>query len=517
MEIVTAGQMQELDRKTITDIGIPGIVLMENAGRSTYLLIKKYFPVTGKKIAVVCGKGNNGGDGFVIARYFLNEGFYPEVCLLAKMDQLQGDALINLNVYLKLGGQLTEITTAEQWAGYEKNIIHAGIIIDAMLGTGISSDVRGLYRDVIERINRMAGKIVVSVDIPSGIDASSGRVLAAAIKADLTCTFGLPKMGQILLPGCQYCGDLEIVDIGIPKAVVRDEGLKVYLSGETSLKGLVPKRGNDSHKGVFGHVFMLAGSPGKTGAAALAAQAAMRSGAGLVTVGIPRTLNSILEAKITEAMTAPLPDCGDGFLGSISLDMIREVLKGKTVAAIGPGISVHEETTELLYKLIKDLQIPMVIDADGLNIIAKKIDILKKIKAPAILTPHPGEMARLMNTSIRDIQDNRLERARQFARQYGVVVVLKGAKTIIAEPDGRAYINLTGNPGMASAGMGDVLTGIISALLAQGLCALDAARLGVFVHGRIADLIAEKKYSTGIIATDIIEKTPEVLEVFIAG
>ena len=515
MKTVTAGQMQEIDRKTIMDIGIPGIVLMENAGRGTFLQLKKHFPDIRKKASVICGKGNNGGDGFVIARHLLNDGFDVKVYLLSSLEGLKGDALANSKIYLNLNGLIKEIDSEDQWKNEETALAHSGIIIDAMLGTGLSSEVRGLYRHVINRVNALSHVPVLAVDIPSGIDATDGRILGTAIEADLTCTFGLPKLGHILLPGSSHTGRLEIVDIGIPQAVVKDAGLKISISEEKELKGLIPRRAENTHKGTFGHVFILAGSPGKTGAAVMAARAAMRTGAGLVTVGIPQSLNSILETKLTEEMTQPLPDVSGGFLGPVSLETILEAMKDKTVSAIGPGISVQSETVKLLHELLNRLEIPLVIDADGLNIIAEKPEILKKIKVPVILTPHPGELARLMKTSTTDIQGNRLGAATEFAQQFGVTVVLKGAKTIIASRDGDAYINTTGNPGMAGAGMGDVLTGIISALLAQGLSHIDACRLGVFVHGRIADLIAENRHSTGILATDIIDKIPETLKGFI--
>ncbi len=472
MQIATALQMQELDRKTINDLGIPGIVLMENAGRGTCEQIKRHFPDVKKKIVVLCGSGNNGGDGFVIARYFYNKGFKTSVYLFSAADKVRGDAKINLQAFQQMGGQVLETTDDEQWKRAGNDIKHAGLIVDAMLGTGLSSEVRGLYKLVIEDINALPLIPVVAVDIPSGIDATTGKILGTAVKADLTCTFGLPKRGLVLFPGLFHTGNLEVIDIGIPGQLIESQGLQEYLLDESHFKGVIPLRNPESHKGTFGHLFIIAGSPGKTGAAAMAARAAMRTGAGLVTLGTPETLNSVLEAKLTEVMTEPLPDNGKGFLGISAWDRICKLLDGKAAVAAGPGMSDRTGTAGLVYRLLEESPVPVIVDADGLNAIAKNPDILKKTKSPAILTPHPGEMSRLMGTTTENIQANRVESARKFSKEYGVTVVLKGARTVIAEPAGNIFINPTGNPGMASGGMGDVLTGMVSGLVAQGLSTL---------------------------------------------
>lgn len=516
MRIVTARQMQELDRTTIHDIGIPGIELMENAGRGTFEQIKRWYPdLITKKIVILCGRGNNGGDGFVIARRLFREGAAVRVLLFAGIDKVTGDAKTNLHNYQQLGGVIREVIDEAEWDIVKGDIPHADLIVDALLGTGLSSEVTGLYKSAIDSINCLTATPVIAVDIPSGIDATTGRILGAAVRAHLTCTFGLPKRGLLIYPGAAYTGRLEVIDIGIPESLVRQLVCTEFLLGKSSLKGILPCRAADAHKGTFGHVFVIAGSPGKTGAPAMAAQAAMRTGAGLVTVGVPRTLNPILEIKVTEAMTEPLPDFGEGFLGITAWPRVKDVLKGKSVIALGPGLSDRDETAQFVYRVLEEALIPLVIDADGLNAVAKKKAVLKNIKQPAILTPHPGEMARLTGRSTQDIQQDRMESARAFSMQYGVIVVLKGARTVIAEPGGAVYINPTGNAGMASGGMGDVLTGMIAGLVAQGVAPLQASQLAVFTHGAIGDALAAERSPVGILATDLIDRIPGALKPFI--
>ena len=517
MKIVSARQMQELDRATISGIGIPGAVLMENAGRGMYEKILKIFPgAPGRRVAVLCGRGNNGGDGFVIARCFHAAGGRVTAFLFAETGKVSGDARVTLEALKKIGGQVREIADEAQWRQAAPELQHAGLIIDALLGTGLSAEVQGLYRTVIEDINNLTGAAVAAVDIPSGIDATTGAVLGVAVRAHLTCTFGLPKRGLVLHPGAEYAGRLEVVDIGIPHGLVAAAGINEYLLDEAMLAGALPQRKPDSHKGTYGHGLILAGSSGKTGSAAMAAQAAMRAGAGLVTLGVPASLNPVLEAKITEAMTEPLPEEVGGFLGSLSLPRITELLQGKSVIAVGPGMGDHKETAVLMSWIISAAPAPIIIDADGLNMIARNVEMLGRLKVAAVITPHPGEMARLTGLPASEVQADRIGCARKFAQQYKVIVVLKGSRTVIAAPDGSAYVNPTGNPGMASGGMGDALTGMITGLIAQGLDPLKAAQLGVYVHGLIGDAIAVERGELGILATDIIERIPAALSRFVA-
>lgn len=517
MKLATAEIMQRLDQRTINGIGIPGTVLMENAGRGIFQHLCSYFQdLRGRKVAIIAGKGNNGGDGFVVARYLTNAGIACKVFLLASKDKMQGDALINLQIIEKMGVPIAEITSSTIWKNILNEIRGYHLLIDAIFGTGLNTEIQGLLRDVIEDVNTLPCP-KVAIDIPSGLNASKGNVMGACIKVDLTITLGLPKIGQILFPGADYAGRLKLVDISIPNTLIEEEKIPYHLLLSDDVKGLIRERSADTHKGDYGHLLVIAGSSGKTGAAAMTCDAAMRIGSGLVTLGIAKSLNPIMEIKLTEVMTEPLPEEDPGLLGMKSWEGIKGILAGKTALAIGPGISTQKGTTELILKILEETSIPMVFDADGINCLSKDTSILKKVKAAVVLTPHPGEMARLLKCSTRDVQEDRVGLSRNFSQEYGVYVVLKGARTVIAEPDGNVYINPTGNPGMASGGAGDVLTGMIGGLIAQGYPVSTALRIAVFVHGLIADLIALERGSIGIIAGDIINSIPRVLTLITQG
>jgi ADP-dependent NAD(P)H-hydrate dehydratase / NAD(P)H-hydrate epimerase len=516
MKVVSALQMKKLDRRAIQEFGIPGIVLMENAGRATVEVIDKYFSeMMIRKIIVLAGPGNNGGDGLVIGRHLLNRGVDVEAFLLGHKAKVNGDAKVNLELYQKLR-PVQELHRQEDLKKLQTPIDHADLIIDAILGTGVNTEVRGLYRDIIEYINSLPTP-VVSVDIPSGVDASTGKVLGSAVYADLTVTFGLPKIGLLLHPGIDRVGILEVADISIPPYLVQEENITVELIDAHALFPLLRKRDRNSHKGNYGHVLMIAGSVGKTGAAALSSDAALRIGAGLVTLGIPASLNPIMEVKLTEVMTEPLAETDTQTLSTKSLPRIQELTEGKKVLALGPGISTHPETIAVVHHIIRNCRIPLIVDADGINILGKKLSVLHEVQCPIVLTPHPGEMARLTGISIEEVQGDRIGVAKKFAQEYGVVLVLKGARTIIAEPNGNIYINSTGNPGMASGGTGDVLTGMIAGLIAQGYTISEASRLGVFLHGYIADQITEQRGEAGLTATDIINRIPLTLKEVMSG
>ena len=511
MKVVSAFQIQNLDRRTIQEFGIPGIVLMENAGRTTVDVIDKYFPAKNvKKVIIIAGTGSNGGDGFVVGRHLSNRGVEVEMLLLGHKEKVTGDAKVNLELYQKLR-PVQELHCQEDLIKFQTHIDHADLIFDAILGTGVNTDVRGLYRDIIDYINSLPNP-VVSIDIPSGIDATTGKVLGTAIYADLTVTFGLPKIGLLIYPGIDRVGILEVADISIPPYLVREENIRVELMEAHELFPLLRQRDRNSHKGSYGHVLMIAGSVGKTGAAAMSSNAALRVGAGLVTLGIPAGLNPIMEVKLTEVMTEPLAETDAQTLSTKSLPRIQELIEGKKVLALGPGISTHPETIAVVHHIICNSKTPLIVDADGINALGEKPSVLHEAQCPIVLTPHPGEMAWLIGTSIKEVQDDRIGVARKFAKEYGVVLVLKGARTIIAEPNESIYINSTGNPGMASGGTGDVLTGMIAGLVAQGYTISEASRLGVFLHGYIADKITEQKGEVGLIATDIINRIPLTLK-----
>ena len=515
MKLVTASEMRELDRRAIQDLGLPSLVLMENAGRTTYQILRREFPELQGEVAVVAGRGNNGGDGFVIARYLANAGIPVAVFLLGARDQVSGDARVNLEILAHLGVKVTEVRTEADLNPVIHWLAKAGLIVDALLGTGLNSPVTGLMAAVIERLNHLRAP-VLAVDIPTGLSADTGEVLGAALKARVTVTYGWPKLGQILPPGRDYVGRLWQVDISIPPLLAREAKVSLAEAGE--MRALLPARPGGSHKGNFGHLLVLAGSEGKTGAAALTCEAGLRAGAGLVTLGVPASLNDILEAKLTEAMTLPLPEAAAArALGAAAWAPIMDSLGARFSVALGPGMGTHRETRELVVRLGRDLACPMVIDADGINNLLGAAAGLKDAAGPRILTPHPGEMARLLGLTTPEVQARRLDLARETAAKFGVTLVLKGAQTIVAAPDGRASINSTGNPALASGGTGDVLTGLIGGFLAQGLTPWDAARLGVYLHGLAADFFVSRHGQRGMIAGDLLAVWPQMLTEFSRG
>lgn len=514
MIIVTTEQMQQMDKNTIETFGIPGRVLMENAGRGALEMLSDHFDLEGVRVAVVAGRGNNGGDGFVMGRYLMEMGVSVSFFLLSTRDRIQGDARANMDLVLDLLAehslsQFIEIPDQEALEAAAEILLDHDLFVDAIFGTGLNSDVRGIYRDVIERIND-SGKAVFSVDIPSGINADTGAVCGVAIQADATATFAFVKAGHILYPGNFHTGDLEVIDIGIPGHIAKAQSPHIFLPEPPDIAALIPARDFNAHKGSFGHLLVLAGSPGKTGAAALCANAAMRTGAGLVTLGVPEKLMPVMEPMIIEPMTAALAQTPSGGLDAAALDDIITLLSDKSALALGPGMGTDPGTRELIKAIISIVSVPMVIDADGLNCIANDPDILNTVKAPVILTPHPGEMARLTGKSTADIQQNRMETARNFAEKYKVILVLKGAQTLVACPDGAVFICPTGNPGMACGGMGDVLAGMIAAFLAQDLPPESAALAGVYVHGLCGDLLAED-HALGFSASDMVAGIPHAL------
>lgn len=507
MYLVTAKEMRELDRLTIEEYGTPGHVLMERAGAGATDALLQTFPhVRDTSVLVFAGKGNNGGDGFVMARLLKKHGVKCEVLLAAEKKEITGDALRNLHAFAKMRGKITEVTESSQLPSIQDKLHRSGLVVDALLGTGLNAPVRGLIASLIDLIN-MSGLPVVAVDIPSGLDADCGEPLGTAVQAELTVTFGYPKRGQIGDPGAAYVGRLAVVDIGIAAEAIDKVDPRVELLTAEEVGLLVRWRRRAAHKGDFGHLLVLAGARGKSGAALLCGGAALRVGTGLVTLGGPSSLNAVFSSVLIEAMTAPLPELPDG---SFCLDenALSQALQGKTAIAFGPGIGVSADTIGLTRWLLNQSKVPVVIDADGLNCVATDVGVLRSAQAPVILTPHPGEMARLLNTTNAEIQSHRLDVARSFATDQRCFLVLKGAHSIIAAPDGRAWINTTGNPGMASGGMGDVLTGVIGGLLAQGYPPEEACWLGVFLHGYAGDIAAEEKGEAGILARDLIERLP---------
>lgn len=512
MYLVTAGEMQQMDKETIDNIGIPGRVLMENAGSGAFRYMCRVFPdLVHQSVGVVAGSGNNGGDGFVMARYLSQKGVFVKVYLLCKKDRVQGDAQANLDLLAPLGIPVVEIPEAGDFKKHKAAMRRHDVWVDGILGTGLKSDVKGHYKSVILLLNTLK-KPVFAVDVPSGLNADNGQVCGVCIQAQATATFAFPKIGHVVYPGAAYTGKLEIIDIGIPRRVADHVLPRQFVLNEAYLKGVIQVRDPDAHKGRTGHLLAIAGSPGKSGAAAMTATAAMRAGTGLVTLGVPTSLNPVLESQVTEVMTYALPETTDHMLDTSAMGAIKELLTGKSCLAIGPGIGTAEETRQLLFQVLEKIVIPVVVDADGLNLLSERPEILRALKVPVILTPHPGEMARMCGVLPADIQKDRIGRARHLATSYHVHVVLKGARTIMAHPDGRVYVNLTGNPGMASGGMGDVLTGVIAGFLAQGYAPEDAVHLGVFLHGAAADHLSAHTGPFGYLATDVMNQLPHQIQ-----
>ena len=580
MKVVTAAEMRQIDSETIERIGIPGIVLMETAGSAIVRSIRRDSPDC-QRIGVFVGKGNNGGDGLVIARQLAHAGCDVHIFLVSPAESFTGDAATNLQIAQNLGLPMEDAVTAISQTRCE-------LFVDAIFGTGLRRPVVGEIADVIEGINRLPVP-VIAVDLPSGLDADTGQPLGACVRADKTVTIGFPKRGLLLHPGAEFAGKLEVADIGFPKQVVAAQKSSVNWTTAQDAAFWLPSRPRASHKGSYGRVLVVAGSTGMTGAAALASEAALRIGAGLVTLAIPKSLNPILEVKLSEVMTLPLPETEAGSLAESAAEpILKFVEKTKSVMAIGPGLSQQPETVSLVHKLVQAKSaFGRVIDADGLNALAQTIishdagvagdrpppysnrtsrdvagdrptpygsrisrdnvagdrpppygsttsrddDMVGDRRTPyasgtvargpvpralsntnTVLTPHPGEMARLIGKPISAIEADRIGTAQQFAQEWGVTLLLKGAPTVTACADGSTWINSTGNPGMATAGMGDVLTGIIAGLMAQGLSGETAAVLGSYLHGLAGDIAAASLGMHGLIASDVLNAVPQAVQ-----
>jgi len=506
--LVTGAQMARIDRGAI-ERGVTGVELMASAGRAGARVLHDLvggFP--GKRIVVLCGKGNNGGDGFVIADLAASAGASVSTFLLALKDQVAGDARHHLDRARKNGLEIEEILESKDLERIRTALSRASAAVDALLGTGIRGGPRGLVAGAIESLRDTACPIL-AVDVPSGLDADTGRAEGPCAAATRTVTFGLPKIGQFRFPGRSLCGTLNCADIGLPRATVAAEKVNVRLIAAHGGAALLPRRPPDAHKGDCGRVVILAGSTGFTGAAALSAQGALRSGAGLVRVGAPESLNDILEVKLTEAMTHPLPEVRKHrCLALRARGDIQRLVASADCVALGPGLGTHRETVELVRRIVHDIHVPLVLDADGINALSGAPEKLKMRTAPTVLTPHPGEFARLTGLDSEAVCSDPIGSARKLAGEAGVIVVLKGAPTVVAVPAGRVYLNPSGNAGLASGGSGDVLTGILAALIGQGLDPESAACLGVYLHGLAADLCAERTGEAGMIAGDVAAALP---------
>ena len=511
MKVVTAQEMRQIDQQTIEQIGIPGAVLMEHAGSAVVRAIRQHFPEC-RNIAIVVGKGNNGGDGLVVARQLALAGQPVEIFLVSPPETFAGDALTNLQIAQNLGLPITPIFSENELKRLKTQVASCDLIVDSIFGTGLRGGVRGFIAGVIECINE-AGRPVVAIDLPSGLAADTGIAEGACIQATYTVTMGLPKRGNLIHPGGGLTGQLEVADIGFPLSVIDAQNIQINWTQPSEVARLLPSRPTHSHKGTYGRVFVAAASTGMTGAAALTSAGALRAGAGLVTLGTPKSLNPILEVKLTEVMTLPLPETAEGSLALEAKSHIIEAVKRtKSVLAIGPGLSQHPETVALVHSLVRESNAPTVIDADGINALSKSKDILSSLSPQTVLTPHPGEMARLIGGSVEALEQDRIGIAQRFAEAHNLTLVLKGAPTVVARGNGEVWINSTGNAGMATGGMGDVLTGLIAGLMAQKVSPFDAAVLGVYLHGLAGNIVAESIGMHGLMAGDVLNKVPKAIK-----
>jgi len=508
--LVGAARMQALDRHTIETLGIAGDVLMESAGRAVLeVVLSRHGPELAAgdtEALIVCGSGNNGGDGLVVARHLHQLGLRTRVALLGDADRLRGEAAANLSRARAVGVRIE---------GAQARLPERGVIVDAIFGTGLTRAVSGTSAEWIDRIvaaRRAGAARVIAVDLPSGVDADTGQALGRAVEADCTVTIAQPKIGLALEPGRSLAGDVVVARIGIadglPDEVESERQRAVELWTEATVAAQLPARRRSGHKGSFGHVLVVAGAEGKTGAAALAATAAVRAGAGLVTIACPRGLNDILEIKCTEAMTAPVAETAARGLAEAALPALVQLAEARDVVAFGPGIGVERETEALAHGLAAKVGVPMVIDADGLNAFARDVSALAARPAATVLTPHPGEAARLLGVSPTEVNGDRVGAARELAARSGAVVALKGAASVCAEPGGRVVVNPTGGPNLASGGTGDVLTGVVAALLAQGLAPFAAAATAVWWHGRAGDRLALRIGDGGLMAHELADALP---------
>ena len=511
MRILTAREMRDIDRETIEGIGIPGSVLMENAGLQVIKALKARFPrLGGERIVIVAGKGNNGGDGLVVARHLEAAGVAPKVLLLAAKDEVKGDAGLNLAVAAKLGIPVVEVRGPEDWKRCRPDLLKATVIVDALFGTGLTKALGGLYARAVEDVNRTRA-FKLAVDIPSGLSSDTFEVIGPCVRADLTVCLAAPKVAHVFPPAEDFVGELVVAPIGIPAPLLEAPELGLELVERTRVGPFFRKRRRDSHKGSYGHLLVVAGSLGKSGAAALAGRAALRMGAGLVTVATAAGALPGIARSMMELMTEPLAETLEGTVAASALPRALELLEGKDGVVVGPGLSTRPSTAEFVLGLLAKIKVPAVIDADGLNILAADIGRLRGLRAPAVLTPHPGEFARLTGRSAADVLRHRLEMAPEFARKHGVHLVLKGYRTLTAAPDGRVFVNPTGNPGMATGGSGDVLSGMIASEIVQEKDIAGAVLSAVYAHGLSGDLAAAKLGEKALTAGDIIRFLPAAL------
>jgi len=500
MKVSRVSEIRALDRTAIEEFGIVEELLMENAGHAVYFVLLKEFGIRDKTFLVFSGAGNNGGDGFVVARKIHSNGGAVKVFILGDQNKFKGAAKTNLDIVSRLP---IEVRRLESIEAVKMDVAHCDGIVDAILGTGLTRDVEGLYRDVVELINE-SGKTVFSVDIPSGVHGDTGQVMGAAVKADYTVTFGLPKMGNMLFPGYDLCGRLYVSHISFPPSMHNADSLKVEINRPVKL----PPRDISGHKGDFGEVLFIAGASGYFGAPYFAALSFLKAGGGYSRLAAPAAITPFIASKGSEIVFVPQQETGSGSIALQNKRALLELSERMDMVVLGPGLSLEEETQQLTRELAREIKKPLLIDGDGITALCKDLPIIKEREAETILTPHLGEMSRITKMSVREIDANKIDVLQRTARELNAVIVLKGAHSLIGYPDERVFINMSGNPGMATAGSGDVLTGTIAAMFGLGLSLQDAVRKGVFMHGLSGDLAAEDKGEDGITAQDILDYLP---------
>jgi hydroxyethylthiazole kinase-like uncharacterized protein yjeF len=490
--LLTAAQMQELDRRATTEQGVPGLTLMENAGRGVVESMERHLGnLAGSRPLVVCGRGNNGGDGFVVTRLLLARNANPDCILLGRAADLAGDALTNYERLADSGFKVREVSARTDIGPLFQS---RKVIVDAMFGTGLTRAPAGLAAETIRLINS-SGSQVVAIDLPSGLQSDTGAPYEPCVRADLTVTMALPKLGLWLYPGRALAGTVEVVDIGMPDSLVASDEWRMtdgedrtFLLDAEHVGAILPRRRPDGHKGTFGAALIIAGSRNFSGAAVLAGMAAVRSGCGLIRLAIPAGIADVVSSDVIEAVKIPLPQTETEALSPAAIENLLELAADAEAVAIGPGIGTDRRTQKLELGFLAEVQKPTLIDADGINNLAGHLRLLPRVKAPLVLTPHPGEFARLAGLKAGEVNADRVGVSRKFATEKKVVLVLKGASTVVAAPDGRVFVNPTGNSGLAKGGTGDVLSGLVVGLMAQGMSPLDAACAGAFLHGLAADL-----------------------------
>jgi hydroxyethylthiazole kinase-like uncharacterized protein yjeF len=504
MRVCTVEEMRELDRRAWEEYGLPDAILMENAGQAVYQVLRSQYGMDGRRYSVICGRGNNGGDGFVVARLLHSNGADVRVFLFTPEEGLKGAAKANLDAARRAGIPLQRLQSVDDlYLGRQ-----CDVVVDAIFGTGITRDVIGLEAEVLQRIND-SGLPVVSIDIPSGVDGNTGQVHGAAVRAACTVTFGLPKLGNVLPPGRELCGRLFVSHISFPPALHGGEG-RVMLNRVTVL----PRRALESHKGSYGSLLLVAGAASYLGAPVLCAMAFLKTGGGYVRLAAPCSVAPFLASSATEAVLVPLAETDEGSAAFSNLPMLLESAGNCDVVAIGPGLSLNPETQELVRAVVSATDRPVLVDGDGLTAIAAEAGCVGRRNAPTLLTPHAGEMARLLGCPVAEVLGNRVGAVREAARQFNATVLLKGSSTLVSTPEGVVSVNLSGNPGMASAGCGDVLAGTIAALAGLGFGLREAAETGAFIHGLAGDLAAGSIGEDGVTARDVLERIPQAVRTY---